>query len=86
MRTISEAAAYIKSNDPETAFTQTALRRMVKSGELPSVKIGAKFLVNLDTVLDYLQNPVPRSVVKIPENIIRPIPEKISSGEYVRKR
>ena len=54
MRTIAEAVAHIKSHDPHTAFTEHALRRMVRSGELPSVRIGAKYLVNLDVLLEFL--------------------------------
>ena len=55
MRTIDQAAAWLESNDPETAFTKTALRRLVVNGNLPCVRIGQKYLVNLDTMEDYLQ-------------------------------
>ena len=50
MRTIGEAAAWLRENDPETSFTPTALRRLVISGTLPSVRIGSKYLINLDTL------------------------------------
>ena len=58
MRTIAEAIQEVKKADPQTAFTQTALRRMIKTGELPSFKAGTKYLVNLDVLFDYLNNPV----------------------------
>ena len=54
MRTIDQAAAWLQENDPDTAFTKTALRRLVVSGKLPSVRVGQKFLINLDTMEDYL--------------------------------
>ena len=59
MRTIGEAAAWLRENDPETAFTPTALRRLVISGTLPSVRIGSKYLINLDTLEAFLTGSVP---------------------------
>ena len=47
MRTIDEAAAFLREADPHTAVTKTALRRLVRSGEIPSVRVGAKYLVDL---------------------------------------
>jgi len=51
MRTIHEAAKHIKATDPATALTETAIRRLVVTGELPSVRIGTKFLLDVD-ILD----------------------------------
>ncbi|MCL1857978.1 MAG: helix-turn-helix domain-containing protein [Oscillospiraceae bacterium] len=78
MRTITEAIQEVKKADPQTAFTQTALRRMIKTGELPSFRAGSKYLVNLDILFDYLNNPTstqPAQTIKT--NGIRPISEKI---------
>ena len=44
-------------SDPDSALTMTALRRLVVSGKLPSVRAGSKYLLNLDTLQEYLQNP-----------------------------
>ncbi len=54
MRTISDAAAWLQQADPETAFTKTALRRLVTTGQLPSVRVGQKYLVNLDALESFL--------------------------------
>ena len=62
MRTIDQAAAWLQENDPDTAFTKTALRRLVVSGKLPSVRVGQKYLINLDTMEDYLLGQFPESV------------------------
>lgn len=59
MRTIPEAYNELKRLDADTAITLTALRRMVKKGELPVVLAGSKRLINLDTLLDRLYNPKP---------------------------
>ena len=55
MRTLPETAAELKRLDNNTAVTLTALRRMVKQGVIPSVSVGKKRLVCLDTVLDMFQ-------------------------------
>ena len=55
MRTIDEAAAWIAASDPETAFTKTALRRLVVTGQLPSVRVGQKYLVNLNVLEGFLR-------------------------------
>ena len=78
MRTIAEAIQEVKKADPQTAFTQTALRRMLKTGELPSIRAGAKYLVNLVILFDYLNNPAAYQPIQaVPTGGIRPINEKI---------
>jgi len=57
MRTLIQAIAEIQKMDSDTAFTLTALRRKTRSGEIPSIMIGKKNLVNLDVVISYLNNP-----------------------------
>ncbi len=59
MRTIDQAAVWLQENDPETALTKTALRRLVVTGQLPSVRIGQKYLISLETLEDYLAGAVP---------------------------
>ena len=54
MRTIEEAAKHIRAVDPATCLTQTALRRLVVTGVLPCVKVGVKYLLDLDTLEDFL--------------------------------
>lgn len=54
MRTIKQAINELKSTDTETAFTETALRRAISSGDIPHLKAGNKILVNLDAVEKYL--------------------------------
>ena len=85
MRTITEAISAIRETDPKTSFTQTALRRMIKTGEVPSVRVGTKYLVNLDILFDYLNNPTEQSEKITAVGGIRQIPEKISQNFYSRK-
>lgn len=55
MRTIPKAFEEIKKIDPNTCFTLRALRRMVKVGEIPVVKVSnTKTLINLDLLLSKL--------------------------------
>lgn len=62
MRTIDQAAEWLQATDPDTALTKTALRRLVTTGKLPSVRVGQKYLIALETLEDYLQGAVPLSV------------------------
>lgn len=55
IRTIMEAAKHIKATDPETAFTETALRRLIITGAVPSVRVGVKYLIDLDALEAYLR-------------------------------
>lgn len=59
MRTIKDAYAAIKESDPETCLTMYALRCKVISGEIPSVKAGRKYLINIDLLDEYLNSPCP---------------------------
>jgi len=80
MRTIAEAIREVKKADPQTAFTQTALRRMIKTGEIPSIRAGSKYLVNLEVLFDYLSNPAryqPAQTLPVLTGGIHPINEKI---------
>lgn len=57
MRTLPQAAQLLREQDPDTAFTLTALRRMVKRGEFPAVEVASKRLVNFDALLEHLAAP-----------------------------
>ena len=57
MRTLPEAAAELKRMDENTAFTLTALRRMTKTGEIPTINVGSKKLINFDKLLEMFANP-----------------------------
>ena len=57
MRTVGEAALELKKLDPNTAVTEYHIRRLAVSGKLPRLKAGKKYLINFDTLLDYLAQP-----------------------------
>jgi len=78
MRTKAEVMAYIREHDPDTALTPWALRSMVLTGKIPSVQVGRKRLIDLDTLDNYLSpTPAPASDTNTDTNeaygIIRPI-------------
>lgn len=54
-RTIDACFDEIKSQDPNTGLTRTALRRLVTTGAIPSVRIGRKYLVGVDDVWSFLR-------------------------------
>lgn len=53
LRTIDEAYKEIRERDPRSCITKTALRGLVISGEIPSRRIGAKYLLALEDVDHY---------------------------------
>lgn len=54
MRTAPEAIKEIQEIDPRSSLTLTALRRMIKTGEIPVTYINTKRLVNLDLLIEHL--------------------------------
>lgn len=54
MRTIDGAHAELLREDPGCELTKTALRRMVVTGQVPSCRVGTKYLVDLDTLAEYI--------------------------------
>lgn len=65
-RTINEAYDLIKAKDPETALTKTALRRLIVTGAIPSVKIGIKYLVDVENVWRFLRGEL-KQIQREPE-------------------
>lgn len=53
IRTIKAAYEEILSVDPDTCITLRAIRRAVSEGDIPSIRMGVKYLVCLDEVTDY---------------------------------
>lgn len=54
VRTIEQAYLWLKERDADTAITKTALRRLVTTGQLPAVRVGSKYLVNLEVLEAFL--------------------------------
>jgi len=58
MRTAHGAVEFLKELDPGSEVTEHFVRRLIKTGQLPSVPVGNKRLVNVDLLLDYLKGVV----------------------------
>ena len=59
MRFPAEALAELKKIDPDTPVSLSFIRRLVKTGAVPSVPVdtGKRRLVNFDALVAYLENP-----------------------------
>ena len=57
-RTIREAAAYFKETDPDTCLTETAIRTLLRTGAVPSARIGKKYLVPIEALEEYLSGAI----------------------------
>ena len=56
MRNAEGVMRELKAADPDTRISAYFIRRLIKSGAVPVVKIGRMELVNVDLVFDYLAN------------------------------
>jgi len=54
MRCIRTATAYFKEMDPDTAVTESFIKRLIRSGVIGHRKAGKKYLVDVDQIVDYL--------------------------------
>ena len=54
-RTIREAAAYFQAADPHTSLTETAIRTLLRTGAVPSARVGRKYLVTIEALESYLE-------------------------------
>lgn len=57
-RTIREAAAYFQEADPQTCLTETAIRTLLRTGAVPSARVGRKYLVTIEALEAYLEGPM----------------------------
>ena len=74
MRYPQQALEELRREDPETPVTLHFIRSLVKSGKIPSIRIGRGYLLNYDMLVDYLSNPDAAQAGPIPAGIRR-IPE-----------
>lgn len=56
MRLVKDAYEQLRKDDPDTNVTMYALRTIIKSGVVPTVKLGRKTLVNYDSLLEFFRN------------------------------
>lgn len=63
MRGLAEAIEEIKAQDPQTALTLHALRSLVKTGTVPCVRAGSKYLINMAVLESYLAEPIKETEV-----------------------
>ena len=57
-RTIHEAASYFRESGPDTCLTETAIRRLICTGAVPSARVGKKYLVTVEALEAYLSGAV----------------------------
>ncbi len=65
-RTIHEAAVYFREADPQTCLTETAIRRLICSGAVPSARVGRKYLVTVEALEAYLSGTLQPVAKKAP--------------------
>lgn len=71
MRTISQTVQHFREIDPDTCLSEWYLRQLVKSGKLKCHKAGNKYLINLDSLESYLENPPEETIAELETGKIR---------------
>ncbi len=55
MRTAAGCVAFLREQDPDCAVSEHYIRRLIKTGQLPSVPVGTKKLIDVDKLISYLE-------------------------------
>lgn len=58
VRTIKGAVEELHREDPQSPIGEYALRMWIRTGALPAVKSGNKFLINMETLRRFLEGQV----------------------------
>ena len=54
LRTLPKAYEAFKAKDPETALTKNYFRTLLKTGAIPSVRLGKNYLIDVETLDDHI--------------------------------
>ena len=76
LRTIHEAYAHLKAQDPDTGVTLHFLRGLAVRGDIPSVRAGRKYLIDIDGLAELLAGRLPNRAPEPQEGGIRAVPER----------
>lgn len=85
IRTIGKAVDEIKAQDPNACISAWGLRRLVKSGQIPSAHSGNKTLVCVEDVVEYYSGRIQTQNYQTPPaGGIRPLPVDVSQLHAAR--
>lgn len=56
MRTAQQVYDYLHKEDPESSISLWYIRSLMKKGEIPVIKAGSKYLINLDKFMGFLNS------------------------------
>lgn len=81
IRSIKEACSYIRSLAEDTRVIENAIRCLALSSQIPSVKIGRKYFINVSRCLNFskagsIKKTNERHLEEDKTADIRPIPER----------
>ena len=50
LRSLPRAYEFFREQDPESALTKNHFRTLVKTGAIPSVRLGKNYLIDIETL------------------------------------
>ena len=54
IRTIKGVVDELRKDDPDSSVTEWAIRKWIKTGAIPSVRSGNKYLLDVDVIRTFL--------------------------------
>nr|DAG28390.1 MAG TPA: Tor inhibition protein helix, reverse turn, PROTEIN [Caudoviricetes sp.] len=54
LRSLPRAYEIFKEQDPDSALTKNYFRTLVKTGAIPSVRLGKNYLIDIETLDQYI--------------------------------
>lgn len=85
LRGIKDSYKWLKEQDPETQLTPRGYRTIVESGLIPSVRRGKRYLIDINTLPEYIKRWV-EAGANIPDQEIINITEECTPKASTERR
>lgn len=72
LRGINESYAWLQKQDPETQLTLKGYTILVKTGVIPSVRRGKKYLIDINTLPDSIKRWVDSAMEEVEKKDVKP--------------
>ncbi len=86
LRGIKESYVWLKEQDPETQITFKGYSIMVKTGVIPSVRRGKKYLIDINTLPDSIKRWVDSAMKGVEQKEVENLKPKSPMAATERKR
>ena len=86
LRGIKESYTWLKEQDPETQITLKGYTILVKTGVIPSVRRGKKYLIDINTLPDSIKRWVNSAMVEVEQKNVESLKPRKPMAATERRR